>query len=113
VDGEITEQMKSACLISIILILLSACIKKDNLYTEEISGNTAENENTLFVKEEQKELIDMDNDNNLSTRDELIELIKKVTFPEAPDSYALQSAEFEKYKYFFGIYHFYMLKKEK
>ena len=86
-----TDQLKPVFLISIILILLSSCIKKDNLSIEEKSKESTENQNNIFVQEEQKESTDIKNESSSDKRDEFIELIKKINYPDGPDHMILSA----------------------
>jgi len=71
-----SNQKKYFFLLSIILVFLSSCVKKDGLRAEEA----------------QKELIEMSmtnlaDENYLSKRNELLELIKEVPYPDEPEQW--------------------------
>jgi len=71
---ELSNQMKCFFLLSIIFIFLSSCVKKDNLRTEEKQKDSTEMSMTNLADE-----------NYSSKRNELLELVKKVPYPDEPE----------------------------
>ena len=63
-------------LMSFILVLLISCIKRSHVSTEGISGELPEMPSIIYV-----------NENHVSRRSELIELIRKVPYPDEPQQF--------------------------
>jgi len=73
---EMSNQKMWFFLLSIILIFLSSCVKKDGLHAEEAKKESTEMPMTNLADE-----------NNLSKRNELLELIKEVPYPDQPEQW--------------------------
>jgi hypothetical protein len=73
---EMSNQKKCFFLLSIILVFLSSCVKKDGLHAEEAQKEPIEMSMTNLA-----------NENYSSKRNELLELIKEVPYPDEPEQW--------------------------
>jgi len=71
-----SNQKKYFFLLSIILVFLSSCVKKDGPHAEEAQKEPTEMSITNLADE-----------NYLSKRDELLELVKEVPYPNQPEQW--------------------------
>jgi len=103
-----SNQKKYFFLLSIVLVFLSSCAKKDGLRAEEAQKEPTEMSMTnladenysskrdelleLIAEEAQKEptgmsMTNLADENYLSKRDELLELVKEVPYPDQPEQW--------------------------
>jgi hypothetical protein len=75
---EMSNKKKYFLLLSIIFLFLSACVKKDKLQAKETQKEPSEVSMTNLIEE-----------NHLDKRNELLELIKKVRYPDEPEQIIL------------------------
>jgi len=73
---EMSNQKKYFFLLNIILVFLSSCVKKDSLHAEEAQKESTEMSMTNLADE-----------SYLSKRNELLELIKEVPYPDQPEQW--------------------------